>query len=995
MSRPLVLLALGDDPVAHGLHAALLDHDPPLRVQTVDAGALVDACATEVVSLVVLSSRLDEAGGARTLRELSATGQRPEVVVLFDEAGDKRRALVSQVGAYECVVPPDADLAPLLALVDRVIAGEKREARLDASARVFRVLVENSSDGIYILKGGRFAYTNKRFQQMVGYSSAELQSEEFELEEITAPESRAYVAERGRKAAKGIPLEPRYEFVAQRRGGDRFDAQISISYIEFEGAAASLGIIQDITERKQFEQQLLRKNRELALLNDLAASINQAVALDETLKVGCRGMASLLGAEAAGITLLAEDGRSLQLAAHEGLDDPVIRALADVGHDDHSLLASTVRTGEVAVVDDVQGDRRVAIDAVRGGRFGGCIVVPVKAHDRILGAAFAFTKEGRALSPEDRDVMVSIGTLLGNAIEKASLLDEERQNVRRLTALDEIGVALASTLDMDEVAGIVARQVHRLFGAVRVMIARVDDVGPFIPMHVLDGGEPVRMTVPIPRADTIMDLALEERRPVQRIRPDDPARASIDPFNGKPVKLLRYEQDMFRQGVGTGVAVPILEGGMPVGALWLGYARALPLSEADLSVLSSLGTHVAIAIKNSSLFAARNRALDDLKAAQVKLVEAERLNAIAVIAAGVAHDFNNVLGAILGRAQLLKTQLRDPALKKHAEIIETAANDGAETVRRIQQIGKQERLDDFVPVRLDDIAGDVVELTQPKWRDQPRAQGRTIECEALAPGAARPVVNGNPHELREVLINLVHNAVDAMPAGGRITLSTSCDDDNSMCFVRVADTGTGMPDDVRERIFDPFFTTKGERGTGLGLSVSQSIIRRHGGEITVESRTTGPDRGTTFVIALPKAPATQEEQAPAAAYAPSGGKARVLVIDDEENIRDILTDILVTGDHDVVTAADGQEGLRKLEEDDFDLVFTDLGLPGMSGYDVAAAVKKKRPGVPVGLVTGWGATLDPEKAKAHGVDLVLSKPFRFDQVLKLVDQALAARAVAR
>jgi PAS domain S-box-containing protein len=997
MSPPLLLLALGDDPVANELHATLLDHTPRLTVRMATRSEVVDACATEAVSLLVLSHRIDETGGASLLRELGAFGSIPQSIVLFDDPADPRRSLVSQAGALDHVLPPGHQMHPLIALIDRVITKDAVEARLDAESRQFRSLVDNSNDGIYIIREGHFAYTNRRFQQMVGYTAEELLADDFDIADaITAPQSRPFLAERQRRVSAGLPVELRYEFVAKRKNGAEFDAQVSISYIEMAGPAlvrvgGALGIMQDVTERKRSESQLVRKNRELALLTELSTSINLATAIDETLARGCRQIASILGAEASGITLVTVDGRSLELRFSQGLDDPVVRALAEVSLHSHSLLAHAVRTGQVVVIDDLAADPRVAIDAVRAQHFGGSLVVPLKtgaagdddksAHETVLGAAFVFLPHGRAPTDDDRDLMISIGTLLGNAIEKAKLLETERANVEKLVALDEIAVALASALDMNEVALTVAKNVHRLFGTARVLIARVDeDAQVFVPLYALDGGQPATAS-PIPFEDTIMGLCIREKKPVQRVRPVGGHR-SIDPFTGAPVRLLSYEEGLFSKGIGAGVAVPVMQDGKATGALWLGYPEAEPLSAQDLGVLSSIGLHVAIALKNAALFAARDQALASLNAAQDKLVESEKLNAIGLIAHGVAHDFNNVLGAILGRAQLLKAQLRDPALLKHTDVIEKAANDGAETVRRIQEIGRQDKIDDFIAVDLDEVTADVIELTQPRW--SPLVSVNVTK-------SAGAVIAGNPHQLREVLVNLVHNAVDAMQNGGSLTLLTSVSEET--CEVRVADTGAGMPPEVVHRIFDPYFTTKGERGTGLGLSVSLSIMRRHGGDVDVVSRQTPADHGTTFILTFPRcqrplalAPA---RRAPLA----SNGRARVLVIDDEENIREILAEILMNGDHEVVTAADGAEALDRLRESsaNFDLVFTDLGLPGMNGYDVASEIKKIRPSLPVGLVTGWGATLDAEKARAHGVDLVISKPFRFEQVLSLVDEALLAK----
>ena len=997
LSPPVVLLALGEDPVAHALHATLLDHAPRLAVRVCqERDEIVDACATELVSLLVLSHRIDDTAGASVLREIRAFGSMPQAIVLFDDAGDARRSLVSQAGALDHVLPPGHQLQPLIALIDRVITKDALEARLDAASRQFKTLVDNSNDGIYIIHESRFYYTNRRFQQMVGYSSQELLAEDFDIaDRITAPQSRPYLAERQRRVSGGRPVEPRYEFVAKRKSGEEFDAQVSISYIELEGPAlvrvgGALGIMQDITERKRFESQLVRKNRELALLNELSTSINQAVAVDETLTRGCQQIAAILGAKATGISLLAEAERSLQLHFSQGLDESVVQALSDVPLDSDSLLARAVRSSQVIAVDDLATDLRITIDAVRASAFGGCLIVPLKTWvageegglETVVGAAFVFLPKGCSPTDDDRDLMLSIGTLLGNAIEKAKLLEAERTNVEQLVALEEIAVALASTLEMNEVALTVAKNVHRLFGATRVLIARIDEEAQtFVPLHVLDDGEPAS-SPPIPFAHTIMGLSIREKTPVQRVRPHG-AKRSIDPFTGKPVRLLPYEEERFSHGIGAGVAVPVMQDGKAAGALWLGYQEAEPLSAQQLAVLSSIGLHVAIALKNASLFAARNEALESLRAAQDQLIESEKLNAIGLIAHGVAHDFNNVLGSILGRAQLLKSQLRDPALIKHAAIIEKAANDGAETVRRIQEIGRQDKIDDFIAVDLDEMVADVVDLTQPRWAGH-------ITVSVVSSGDA--IVAGNPHQLREVLVNLVHNAVDAMRDGGSLKLWTVVNADS--CQVRVEDTGAGMPPEIIHRIFDPYFTTKGEHGTGLGLSVSLSIVRRHGGHVDVASRQEGPDHGTTFTLTFPRYDQTVEQApTPSALARGSNGRARVLIVDDEENIREILAEILLSGDHEVVTAADGAQALQQLRESatDFDLVFTDLGLPGMSGYEVASEIKKFRPNLPVGLVTGWGATLDTEKARAHGVDLIVSKPFRFEQVLNLVEEALAAK----
>ena len=228
MSQPLVLLALADDPVAAALHAALLEHASRLRVRACkEASEVVEACATEVVSLLVLSHRIDDNGGGSLLREVGAFATTPQAVVLFDDPADARRALIAQTGALDHVLPPGRELQPLVALIDRMLSRRALEARLDSASRQFRTLVDNSNDGIYILREGRFIYANHRFEQMVGFSLDEVLADDFNLvERITSPKSRAYIAERARRAAAGRPLEPRYEFVALRKNGEEFDAQV-------------------------------------------------------------------------------------------------------------------------------------------------------------------------------------------------------------------------------------------------------------------------------------------------------------------------------------------------------------------------------------------------------------------------------------------------------------------------------------------------------------------------------------------------------------------------------------------------------------------------------------------------------------------------------------------------------------------------------------------------------------------------------------------------
>ncbi len=387
------------------------------------------------------------------------------------------------------------------------------------------------------------------------------------------------------------------------------------------------------------------------------------------------------------------------------------------------------------------------------------------------------------------------------------------------------------------------------------------------------------------------------------------------------------------------------------------------------------------------------RDVSEAKRREEQAIQMEKLRALGEMAGGVAHDFNNMLAAILGRAQLLKLYLErgasdrgtetDSQIAEGLDIIERAASDAAETVRRIQEFTKIRSQEDFVIVNIHEVVRDVVELTRPHWKDEAESKGIKISItESL--GEVSPVL-GNPSELREVLINLVFNAISAMPEGGEILVETGAEEDVS--WISVTDSGIGMGRDIQKRVFDPFFTTKGPQSSGLGLSVSYGIVKRHGGEILIKSR---EQRGTSFTVRLPsarrKAPAEYER--PERKTAPL---ASILVVDDEEQIRNNLYEILTLEGHRVALASGGGEGIEIFKKGDFDLVFTDLGMPEVSGWQVAKAVKQINPSTPVVIITGWGTTLERSKIRESGVDLQIAKPFRINQLLEMVSKGLELR----
>jgi PAS domain S-box-containing protein len=375
------------------------------------------------------------------------------------------------------------------------------------------------------------------------------------------------------------------------------------------------------------------------------------------------------------------------------------------------------------------------------------------------------------------------------------------------------------------------------------------------------------------------------------------------------------------------------------------------------------------------------RDVTEQKEERERAARADKLRALGQLASGVAHDFNNSLAAILGRAQLLHRQTTDPALVRNVEIIQTAAQDAAATVRRIQTFARKSSALEFELVDVRGLLNDAIEITRTRWYNEARLRGLNYEVSLVA--ATELPANASASELREVFVNLIVNAVDAMPQGGRLAISCARSDEGLKLYF--ADTGSGMSEDVREKVFEPFFSTKGAHGTGLGLSVSYSIIERHGGSIRVDSEV---GRGTTFTIELPGTergePCTGDRIS-----APESLALSILVIDDESTVRETLADMLTILNHKVQLAHSGHVALQKLGTTDFDLVFTDLAMPEMDGWETARAIRQLRPETSIVLVTGYGAGTTPPAGETDLIDAILGKPFDFDQVGEVIRRLFA------
>jgi len=444
-----------------------------------------------------------------------------------------------------------------------------------------------------------------------------------------------------------------------------------------------------------------------------------------------------------------------------------------------------------------------------------------------------------------------------------------------------------------------------------------------------------------------------------------------------------FPQRLSRAGLHGLVIAPLRLESQVFGVLITARRQAHSFSSSDCEFLQQLTEHVALATHQAQVYAALERAYDDLHRTQHTVMHQERLRALGQMASGIAHDINNAISPVsLYTDWLLETE---PDLSNrtrgYLETTRRAIEDVAHTVGRMREFYRQQEPQVVLaPVDLNGLVTQVLDLTRARWSDMPQQRGLMIQLETeLLPDLPRTA--GIESEIREALINLIFNAVDAMADGGKLLLRTqvkpAVSGMPSQVQVEVVDTGIGMDEATRRRCLEPFFTTKGERGTGLGLAMVYGVMQRHNGEIEIES-TAG--EGTTMRLSFDEhktgvdglvALASATETMPA--------RLRILVIDDDPLVTKSLRDTLEADGHLVTITNGGQEGIDvfgRMAEGaaKFAVVITDLGMPYVDGRKVASAIKAASPSTPIIMLTGWGQRLVAEGDIPPHVDRVLNKP---------------------
>jgi len=473
-------------------------------------------------------------------------------------------------------------------------------------------------------------------------------------------------------------------------------------------------------------------------------------------------------------------------------------------------------------------------------------------------------------------------------------------------------------------------------------------------------------------------------------KPDDPA---VFVAGGEEALSLAVFLKPRELGMKSAAGLPLRHEGRLQGVLLVARRAPDGFSEGEQGFLRALSEHVALAGHQAHLYMELQRAYDELRQTQKAVMQHERLRALGQMASGVAHDINNALSPVGGFAELLLTNeknLSDNA-RKYLAFIKTASDDIAHIVSRLREFYRSRaEQQPLLPVDANKLIREVVDLTRPRWRDVAQRSGAHIEAR-LDLCADTPTVHGIESELREALTNLIFNAVDAMPQGGTLTLRSRVvrpiglahpEATPTYVLLEVADTGTGMSEEARQHCLEPFFSTKGQRGTGLGLAMVYGTAERHDGTIEIDS---APGKGTTMRLALPLRQSKTTTAATETESPRPRKRLRVLFVDDEPLLRELIREILESDGHEVITADGGAEALEVFdrcrdEGNTPDVVITDLGMPNMDGAELTLRLKETAPTIPVIMMTGWGKMMRGEEEVSAPVDALISKPPRIPEL---------------
>jgi PAS domain S-box-containing protein len=608
-----------------------------------------------------------------------------------------------------------------------------------------------------------------------------------------------------------------------------------------EGLAYAVQVIaRDITERKQMEEELRRRNEGLSALNAISAAAVSSLELDTVLRQILERTCYALNASAGSILLY--DPATEELFFAMSLVEDQARMLRRVRlKSDQGIAGWVAHHGQPVRVDDVRGDPRwyPEVDAVIGFETRSLLCAPMTHRDETVGVIEIINKSEGAFGDDDLSLLVAMASIAAAALQNTRLYAASQSRIQELTLLNEIGLTVTSSLDSKQIVQAAFSLMQHLFPADGIFLFQPDpQAARLCVTHALTKKDPDQSPPSLSPGEGIAGWVMERRQPAlaNNVQTDPRYSSRLDPYLGT------------RQV--AAMAVPLLVPDGVIGVLLVANWRTDPYTPQDLRVLQAVASTLTAALENARLYNEQQQLLREKEQTQAQLIHSEKMSALGRLAASMAHEINNPLQAIQGCLTLTEEELNDQhrqeKLTRYLGVIGTEIERMAELVRRMRGFYRPAR-DGRMPTDLHEVLESVLELSS----KQLQQSNVSVEYKWTQ---AVPLVQANPDHLKQVFLNLVLNAIDAMPEGGTLCITGASDqlqhDGSPPCpavRVELRDTGTGMSREVESRLFEPFFTTK-DHGSGLGLSTSYGIIQSHGGQIIVHSR---EGLGTSFSILLP------------------------------------------------------------------------------------------------------------------------------------------------
>jgi PAS domain S-box-containing protein len=873
---------------------------------------------------------------------------------------------------------------------------QRRQRALRETKRLLQALFDSAPGAIVIVDSdGDIVRINAQAEALFGYRPDELLGQPIET---LVPERfhASHLTHRAdcRAAPQTRPMGTGLNLFGRRKDGSEFPVDISLSPFNADGFSGVIAVVCDVTERWA-EQALKAYARQQAAVAQLGQRALTETDLFNLMDEAVILVAETLDVELSKVLELLPSGDALLLRAGVGWKEGLVGHVT-VGAGTDSQAGYTLLSSEPVVVEDLRTETRFNGPPLlhEHGVVSGISVI-IGSKERPYGVLGAHTAQRRTFIASEVDFLQAVANVLGGAVERKRAEAVIQQQLMRISLLNQITRAIAERHDLHSIFQATLQRLEDYlpidYGGIWLYDAHAGALtvaarGPKSQPLAAAVGAPEGTTIPV--AQTTLQRCLRG----ETVYVPDLARVETPPA-----------WRMARVGMRSAVAVPLSVEEKVLGILTVGRRAVDGFSSAECEFLRMLSEHVALAAHQAQLRDDLQKAYDDLRQTQQAVMQQERLRALGQMASGIVHDINNAISPVVGYAELLLMQQDEPLSARargYVENIRAAGADIAHIVARMREFYRQRTVqEEMLPFDLNRLVRQVVDLTRPRWKDIPQQRGIVIDVVADLQDDL-PDLLGIESEVREALTNLIFNAVDAMPDDGTVTVRTRVGvwEYGSMrgttttptlppphtpthIVLEVADTGVGMTEETRQRCLEPFFSTKGERGTGLGLAMVYGTMQRHDGDIQIESAL---GRGTTVRLIFPV-----RELAGAGvsdAVAPSVvPPVRLLFIDDEPLLRQLMKELLEADGHTVEVADGGQAGVdafRAARErgEAFDVVITDLGMPHVSGREVARTVKRESPNTSVIMLTGWGTRLGSESDIPAEVDAVVSKPPRLGEL---------------